>query len=209
MAVDQLGKYNDDGTSFGLDSSEKISLWGATPAVQRGDASQAAFTDSAGGTVSDTLAAGVGKTFISIYVVLAQLANGEVLSVLTPGFKGKILSLDFFAEIAVTTGSKASTLNLEIGTTDVEGGALALTSANCTPKGVKVAGAAVTGDNTFSATDTLSLEAASTTTFIEGTGWVVIGLQNMDVADAISSIADKYNELRTMLVAFGLMKGSA
>lgn len=209
MAVEQLSNYNDDGTSFGVDSDELIALWGATPAAQRADASQAAFTDSAGGTVSDTLAAGVGKFIMPIFINLAQLADGEVLTTFTPGFKGKILALDFLVEVAVTTASKLSSLNMEIGTTNLTGGVVALTSANCTPKGVEVAGTAVTAANAFSATDTISIEAASTTAFSEGSGWLLVSMQNMDLADAISSIADKYNELRTMLVALGVMKGSA
>lgn len=34
MAVEYLSNYNDDGTSFGKDASEKISFYGATPIVK-------------------------------------------------------------------------------------------------------------------------------------------------------------------------------
>ena len=109
----------------------------------------------------------------------------------------------------VTTAAKLSTLNMEIGTTNTTGGAIALTSANCTPAGVLVAGTAITAANTGSSSDTISIEAASTTTFIEGDGYMLIKLQNMDTTDALASIADKWNELRTTLVNYGLITGAA
>ena len=69
---------------------------------------------------------------------------------------------------AATTGSKASTLHPEIGSTPVTGGSLALTSANMTPLGHGVDASAITAANTFTASDAISIVAASTTTFIEG-----------------------------------------
>lgn len=198
-----------DGYVMGQSSTDKIGFYGATAIVRRADASQVAFTDSSAGTVSDTIAAGVGKTTLAVHLTLAELADGDIITTLTPGYKFKILAVDFFVEKAVTTGSKASTLNLEIGTTNLTGGAVALTSANCTPKGAKVAGTAVTAGNTGSATDTISVEAASTTTFVEGSGWLVITIQNMDVADAFASVADKVNEIRTTLYNLGLWAGAA
>ena len=72
--------------------------------------------------------------------------------------------------MAVTTAAKASTLNLEIGTTNLTGGTVALTSADCDGKGEAIGGTAITAGNVFTASDTISVEAASTTTFIEGSG---------------------------------------
>jgi len=72
-------------------------------------------------------------------------------------------------------------LSVEIGTTDMTGGTLALTSANCTPLGVVVAqGAAPTAGNRFDDDDTLSIEAASVTAFAEGeiTVYLVVELDN-------------------------------
>lgn len=106
----------------------------------------------------------------SFYFDMAEIADGDLVTAFTPGYAGTIEKVYWVQETAVTTASKASSLNVEIGTTDTTGGVVALTSAACTPLGVVVAGSAITAANTFAATDTISVEAASTTTFIEGAG---------------------------------------
>lgn len=190
--------------------TEKIGFYGTAPVIQRGDASQVAFTDDTTGTVSDTMAAGVGVHTISIPITLAAITGaGDVITTYTPGYKFKLLAVDFRIFEPVTTAAKAATLNLEIGTANVTGGVIALTSANCTPLGVAVAGSAITAANTGSATDAISIEAASVTAFVEGAGVVLIKIQNMDTADAAASVADKLNEYRTALVNLGLVKGAA
>lgn len=47
MAVDYLGKNNPDGMSFGSATTEKISLYGVTPVVQRSGSAQAAVSATA------------------------------------------------------------------------------------------------------------------------------------------------------------------
>ena len=167
------------------------------------------LTDSSGGTAAAAIAAGVGKTVIALFIDLPTLADGDVVTTLTPGFAGQIDTVDFFTHAAVTTAAKASTLNLEIGTTNLTGGVVSLTSAACTPAGAKVAGTAVTAANTFSASDTISVEAASTTTFIEGSGWVVLGVTNLDTANAFASIVAKQNELFANLRTANLLDDAA
>lgn len=103
-------------------------------------------------------------------LALVAIANGDVLTGWTPGYAGKILAVEAQVTQPATTGSKLSTLNLEINATNVTGGAVALTSANCTPIGARVAGSAVTAADEFDADDTIAIEAASTTAFVEG--WV-------------------------------------
>jgi len=115
-------------------------------------------------------------TVISIPITLAKLADGDVVTTFAPGFNGRIKALDFVVHDPVTTGAKASTLNAEIGTTNLTGGTVALTSAACTPLGKIVAGAAITDKAGFKDTDTISIEAASTTTFAEGDGVLLITL---------------------------------
>lgn len=111
----------------------------------------------------------------SLPITLAGITGaGDVLTTFTPGFSGRIISLAFGVTTAVTTAAKAATLNMEIGTTDLTGGAVALTSANCTPLGAVVAGSAVTAANSFTATDTISVEAASVTAFAEGAGVLLV-----------------------------------
>jgi hypothetical protein len=108
------------------------------------------------------------------YTLLADIADGDLITEWCPGFAGTLISFDCIVEKAATTAAKASTLNLEVGTTDVTGGVVGLTSANCTPKGARVAGSAITANNAFGASDVISIEASSTTAFSEGSVWMVV-----------------------------------
>lgn len=201
---------NPDGYQVGAASTDLIGFYGATPIAQRADASQVAITDNSTGTVANTIAAGAGVHTVAIPITLANITGaGDVLTTYTPGYKFKVLSVDFAVETPVTTGSKAASLNVEIGTTNVTGGVVALTSDNCTPMGAVVAGSAVTAANTGTAADTISVEAASVTAFVEGTGYLILKIQNMDTADAIASLSDKWNEVRLSLVNLGLISGAA
>jgi hypothetical protein len=112
---------------------------------------------------------------LTFHIELAAITGaGDVVTGYTPGFAGEILSVAFVVDNPVTTAAKAASLNLEIGTTNVTGGVVALTSANCTPNGAVVAGTAVTAANVFDADDTISVEAASVTAFAEGSGTLLV-----------------------------------
>ncbi|MGH8758326.1 MAG: hypothetical protein ACREVW_02240 [Burkholderiales bacterium] len=208
-----MGKHisdkNPDGTSLGQTTADLISFYGVTPVVQPSGTGQAAITDSGTGTAANTAAAGIGVQTLAFHVNLASLAaNGDVLTEYVPGYKFKVLAVDFHVCKAVTTGSKAVTINLEIETTNLTGGVVALTSANCTPAGVAVAGTAVTAANTGTAAQKLSIEIASVTAFVEGDGWLLVKLQNMDTTDAFASVIQRTNKFRTDLVALGLTAGA-
>jgi hypothetical protein len=87
--------------------------------------------------------------------------------------------MDFVVTDPATTGDKLATLNLEIGTTDVTGGVVSLTSATgggTLTLGELTEGTAITGNNAFDDTDTISVEAASVTAFAEGEGVLLIVL---------------------------------
>lgn len=130
----------------------------------------------------------VGVQVIPFYMNLAEVAaNGDILTAWTPGFAGKILSVDFAVMKAVTTASKRADFNLEIGTTNVTGGVVSVTSAAATPQGTIIAGTAVTGANTFAATDTISIEAANVTAHAEGSGWLLVKVQNLDSVNEIAA----------------------
>lgn len=149
----------------------------------------APVTDSTGGAAQAAAAAGVGVSTIALPINLASIVGaGDVLTAFTPGYKFKILATTFAVTVPATTADKLVTLNLEIGTTNVTGGEVALTSANCTPLGALVAGAAITAANTGAANATISVEAASVTAFSEGAGVLYIRIQNMDTADAFAGI---------------------
>lgn len=114
----------------------------------------------------------------SRFINLATLANGDIVTTWTPGFRGRIVKWWFEVMVPATTGSKLATLNIEVGTTNLTGGTIALTSANCTPLGNVVAqGTDFTAGMAFGAADTLSVEAASVTAFVEGNGTLHIQYQ--------------------------------
>jgi len=137
-------------------------------------------------TVQPTAAGAAGVSVLSIPVNLASVtAAGDVLTTLTPGFNFKILSVAWAQGTPVTTAAKLLNLNLEIGTTNVTGGVVALTSAACTPLGKVIAGTAITTGNTGTTTDTLSIEAADVTAFAEGSGVILVTVQNMDTVGAV------------------------
>lgn len=115
------------------------------------------------------------KEWWIFYLPLADIANGDLLTEWVPGFAGTITEILAHVQKPVTTADKAATLNAEIETTNLSGGVLALTSANCTPKGAQVAGTEITGNNAFTATQKISVEASSVTAFEEGAIWLMIG----------------------------------
>jgi hypothetical protein len=156
-----------------------------------------ALTDNSTGTGGATLAAGVGISTLSTFVNLADILAADLVTTWTPGYKFKILSVDFVVTKAATTGSKAATLTPKISGVAVTGGVLALTSGNCTPQGVVVAGTTVTAANTGSAAATISITGSAVTAFVEGNGTIEIRIQNMDTADAIASLALKCNTIRS------------
>jgi hypothetical protein len=114
------------------------------------------------------------KAILSIPLTLSALANGDYMTNYTPGFAGSITKISFAVTTAVTTAAKAATINMEINATNLTGGVLSLTSANCTPLGAVVDATAITAANTFTATDTISIEISGVTTFIEGAGNLLI-----------------------------------
>ena len=122
--------------------------------------------------------AGLSTTYsvMAIPIDLTLLADGDIVTDYIPGFAGTIQKASFIVTEAVTTGAKLSTLNLEIESTNVTGGVLALTSANCTPLGKVIDATAISADNVFADTEKISVEATSTTTFIEGKGVLMLVL---------------------------------
>ena len=107
-------------------------------------------------------------------VDLSGVSAADVVTNFTPGFAGAIVGFDFVVNKPVTTAAKAATLNLEIGTTDLTGGVLSLTSAAATPLGKVISATAITGANEFADDDTISVEATSVTAFAEGSGVLIV-----------------------------------
>lgn len=116
-------------------------------------------------------------------ILLASIADGDILTGLKLGIAGSIVSFRAAVTAAATTAAKLSTLNLEIGTTNLTGGVLALTSANMTPLGAVVSSTEITGNNVLTRDSLLSIEAASTTAFVEGSINLIIGIRRNLTAD--------------------------
>ncbi len=105
---------------------------------------------------------------------LLYVADGDVVTSFVPGFVGSVVRTFWVVGTPDTTGGKATTLNVEIGTVNLTGGAISLTSALCTPMGKVISGTAVTGGNNFNKDSLISVEASSTTAFAEGDGTLVL-----------------------------------
>lgn len=202
------------GVRIGTDAADKIGFNGATPVAQRSGAAQAAITDSTGGTAGATAAAGTGVATVTI--PLTSLATGlstaaiDLLTTYTPGYRFKLLKLDFVTTVAGTGSGASQVFNLTIGATPTTGGVLTVTLASTDTIGKVTAGTAITAAQTGSAAATISLKmAASGTVFTAGAGYFVISIQNLDTADAHASELQRLNEIRALLVASGLMKGGA
>jgi hypothetical protein len=106
-------------------------------------------------------------------IKLSAVANAGIAMRFVPGFKGFIRKVEAIVWDPVTTGSKAVTLTPAINGTNTTGVTLALTSANCTPLGARVAQTGTfTANATFQATDEITLVASSVTAFVEGQVWI-------------------------------------
>ncbi len=126
--------------------------------------------------VSRATSGAIQKSILSIPVKLSKIATGDLLTAFTPGFPGRIVKASLVVTDPVTTADKSASINLEINSTDVSGGVLALTSANCATLGAVVNATAITGNNVFDADDTISIEASGVTAFAEGEGVLLIVL---------------------------------
>lgn len=131
---------------------------------------------------------GVGITQYMFYTNFADIAAADLITELKPGFNGAILGIHAIVDKPVTTGSKLATLTPKINSTNVTGGALALTSTGLTPQGAKVDGSAISALNTFGPTDTIGIVGSSVTAFVEGNGWIVLDIQNTDISNTLASI---------------------
>lgn len=161
---------------------------GVTISAYQGAALSSLTDNSDGNAAATAIAAGAGTYTVALFLDLADIADGDLITTYVPGHRFQVNKVDFRVGKAVTTAAKAADINLEIGTTNLTGGVVGLTSANCTPKGAAVAGSAVTGNNVGTATDAISVEAANTTAFAEGTGWLLISITNLDTADALAAL---------------------
>lgn len=193
-------------------STDRVGFHGVSPVAQRSGADGTALTDSTGGAVSNaTLAATSGISTLAIPIQLASMTTSaaDLVTAFVPGYRFKILAVDFYTTTVGAGTSASQAINLEIGTTNLTGGVVTVTQASTDTLGEATAGTAVTAANTGTASDSISVEvAASGTVFSAGAGVLLIRIQNMDVQDNFAKTAELVNELRATLVAKGLHAGS-
>jgi hypothetical protein len=158
-----------------------------------------AFTDNSGGTPSDTIAVGVGVSNMCLPLTLPTggTTAADAVTSFTPGYKFEILSFSYVAEVATAGASASRDWNLEIGSTDVgTPEVLTVSTANSATVGTVLNVGTISANNTGSASDTISLEvAAGGTTYTGGSGYFLVRIKNVDLADAIASLADHTDDL--------------
>lgn len=153
------------------------------------------LVDSSGGTESDTgtIVGGNGIFSIAFQIALASIADGDIVTDYPLGAilgqSWQVIDITATAGTPASTANKLSTIHPEIGATPVTGGALALTTANQNAVGETVRGSSITGANTGTSSDTLSLVAASTTAFVEGTTTIQVWIKPAGINNNLATLA--------------------
>lgn len=112
------------------------------------------------------------------FPTMTTIAAGDMVTSFKPGFDGYITHVEWVQYAAVTTAGDGMDLNLEIGTTDLTGGVVALTSAACTPIGKIIHGSRITANNRLTKDDLVSVEAAAGAgAFAEGSGALIVTIR--------------------------------
>ena len=78
MAIEIVGKNNDDGTSFGVDTTEKISFYGVTAVAQITGSAQAAVATTA--AVSTAGNFGYGSAQANAIVTLVNKLRADLVT---------------------------------------------------------------------------------------------------------------------------------
>lgn len=190
-------------------AAETFGFWGATPTAQPSGASQAAITDSGGGSANASTGVNANSAKIVYSIPLdsmATLANSQVYKLAIP-HAFTVLSVTFRATNPITTGAKAATLTGQVNGVAMTGGVIAVAGAYAT--GATQAGTAITAGNTGTAGQTVEVAVSAVTTFTEGSGFVEVVVTDNDSANAMSTVIAQGNAIRSALVSAGIIKGSA
>jgi hypothetical protein len=74
-----------------------------------------------------------------------------------------------------------------------------LTTTNCGTAGLVTNATAITGLNTGSGISSITIAISGVTTFVEGSGWIFLQIQNMDTVNALASLTARVNALTSLL----------
>jgi hypothetical protein len=111
-------------------------------------------------------------------VSLAAIPAGDVVTSFPLPGSGRIVGFRYVPTVVTSTASDGMNLNLEIGTTNLTGGVLGLTSANTNTLGVVVSSTAITAGNTYAPGALLSIEGATGAgAFAEGSGTLHVEIE--------------------------------
>jgi len=120
-----------------------------------------------------------GAYMLTVPVFAASaITNADELTDFVPGHAFKVLSVDFVTVTPITTAAKTATVTPYIDGTAVPG--VVLTVAGTKAKGVVTSSTAATTPLLGTATSKLKLTASAVTAFVEGAGYFVVHIQNMD-----------------------------
>lgn len=129
-------------------------------------------------TASGTTGMSQATACLSIPITLADMDDTDIVTDFIPGFVGEIAKISFITGDPAVTAAKTASISASIEGTAVTGGALALTSANCGARGAVVDASAITGNNSFDATEKITITAGNVVAaFGEGTGTLVLMLK--------------------------------
>jgi hypothetical protein len=117
---------------------------------------------------------------VTLPVSLAGVTAADVITSLVVGHKFKLRNAQFVTDVVASTSGKAATLDFKIGSTPITGGSLALTTAGCDTKGKVTAGVAISALNAGSAVDTVSVVASAVTAFVQGSGYIVLTIEQVE-----------------------------
>lgn len=127
---------------------------------------------------------GMAKVVKTFAVTLSTLSDAAQFH-WAPGFAGHISKVTWVTHTPASTASKLSTITPSIAGTNVTGGVLALTTAAANTRDKELAGTTVTANNYFTATQTITLTASSTTAFVEGSGEIQMEVVNDELLEAL------------------------
>jgi hypothetical protein len=123
-----------------------------------------------------------GFTYIQIPVTLSEMDNVEILTEFVPGFVGTIEGIQFLTTTPTTDAADSTfTVTPDIGGTPTTGGVLTLdvgvAGTDPDTRGKVIDGAAVTGLNSFTAVQDISLTINNTANaFADGAGIIILKL---------------------------------
>lgn len=119
---------------------------------------------------------------IPMNALSSYTTGDDIITEFTPGFNGYIEKVSFVTETVTTDIDADAEINFEIGTTDLTGGVITLTdtaTAATSPDtvGKVIDGSAITADNEFTNTDSISAEISITNGFSDGEGYLLVVLR--------------------------------